>query len=125
MDIAVKRKDGYVRVNGLGLFYEDFIPEFKKATILCLHGGPGASHDYLLPLADLAKYGYRVLMYDQFGCGRSDELEDKAKFTFDYAVEEAEGVRKKLCSGDRLLLILSATYSSMSLTPSSETKVKY
>jgi proline iminopeptidase len=116
MDIAVKRKDGYVRVNGLGLFYEDFIPEFKKATILCLHGGPGASHDYLLPLADLAKYGYRVLMYDQFGCGRSDELEDKTKFTFDYAVEEVEGVRKKLCSGDRLFLMGSSYGGALALS---------
>ena len=116
MENAVERKEGYVRINVLNLFYEDFIPGSKKATILCLHGGPGASHDYLLPLVDLAKYGYRVVMYDQFGCGRSDELEDRTKFTFDYAVEEVEGVREKLCSGERLFLMGSSYGGALALS---------
>ena len=40
------------------------------APLVTLHGGPGATHDYLLSLADLA--GDRaVVFYDQIGNGRS------------------------------------------------------
>lgn len=42
-----------------------------KLPLLCLHGGPGALHDYLEPLGALAWTGRRVIFYDQIGCGRS------------------------------------------------------
>ena len=42
-----------------------------KLPLLCLHGGPGAPHDYLEPLEKLAATGRRVVFYDQIGCGRS------------------------------------------------------
>ncbi|KAH8895778.1 proline-specific peptidase [Thozetella sp. PMI_491] len=47
--------------------------------LVTLHGGPGAGHDYLAPLADLyEKYGIPVVFYDQIGCGRSTHLREKA-----------------------------------------------
>jgi len=46
-----------------------------------LHGGPGASHDYLTPLADLAERadgkGRAVVLYDQLGNGRSTHLPER------------------------------------------------
>jgi L-proline amide hydrolase len=43
--------------------------------LVVLHGGPGAPHDYLEPLAKLAEMGPRAcLFYDQIGCGRSDHM---------------------------------------------------
>jgi proline iminopeptidase len=43
-------------------------------TLITLHGGPGISHDYLLPLADLADDRLRVVFYDQRQVGRSNGL---------------------------------------------------
>jgi L-proline amide hydrolase len=48
-----------------------------KAPLVLLHGGPGASHDYLEPLAKLAEMGPRpCLFYDQLGSGRSQHMPD-------------------------------------------------
>ena len=42
------------------------------APLVVLHGGPGGTHDYLLPLADLARRARRApsSLYDQLGNGR-------------------------------------------------------
>ncbi|KAI0061232.1 proline iminopeptidase, partial [Artomyces pyxidatus] len=48
--------------------------------LVVLHGGPGLSHDYLLPISDLAstQHGPRpVIFYDQLGCARSTHLPNK------------------------------------------------
>ena len=42
-------------------------------VVIC-HGGPGAAHDYLEPVAELAGYGRACVLYDQLGCGRSTHL---------------------------------------------------
>jgi L-proline amide hydrolase len=50
------------------------------APLVTLHGGPGATHDYLLPLAALAepeRGGRAVVFYDQIGNGRSTHLPDR------------------------------------------------
>jgi proline iminopeptidase len=76
---------------------------------MTMHGGPGMSHDYLLPLADLSENGITVFFYDQFGCGRSDEPSDRSKFTIDYGVEEAEALRKKVF-GNRKVFLMGSSY---------------
>jgi len=90
--------EGFARVLGYRLFYRSF-GEATKGTVLCLHGGPGASHDYLLPLADLAQFGYRVVLFDQLGCGRSQRPRGTALYTIDHHVEEVEGIRRALHLG--------------------------
>lgn len=91
--------EGYVNVLGFRFFYKSFGEVSKKGTVLCLHGGPGSTHDYLLPLADLSKYGYRVVLYDQLGCGKSDLPKDYSFFTVERAVEEVEVFRRALKLG--------------------------
>jgi L-proline amide hydrolase len=67
-----------------------------KLPLVCLHGGPGALHDYLEPLAELAATGRRVVFYDQIGCGRS-WVEKPADFwTVDLFVREVQVVRDAL-----------------------------
>jgi len=90
---------GYVPGPEYRLFYRSFGPAGTAPTILGLHGGPGASHDYLLPLADLAREGYRVVLFDQLGCGRSDVPPDVAEFTLEHHVLETEQVRQGLGLG--------------------------
>jgi L-proline amide hydrolase len=45
--------------------------------LVCLHGGPGAAHDYLESLSELAGDGRAVIHYDQIGCGRSTRFPDR------------------------------------------------
>jgi L-proline amide hydrolase len=47
------------------------------APLVTLHGGPGATHDYLLSLVDLARDGRAVVFYDQLGNGRSTHLPER------------------------------------------------
>ncbi|MHB8506233.1 MAG: alpha/beta fold hydrolase, partial [Acidimicrobiales bacterium] len=45
--------------------------------LVALHGGPGATHDYLLALSALAERGRPVVLYDQLGNGRSTHRPDR------------------------------------------------
>lgn len=55
--------------------------DFTKSTkipLICLHGGPGIPHSYLLPISLIfADYGIPVIMYDQVGCGASTRFRAK------------------------------------------------
>ncbi len=94
----MEETEGFAKVLGYGLFYRSF-GRPTKGTVLCLHGGPGASHEYLLPIADLAQFGYRVVMFDQLGCGHSERPRGTGLYTVAHNVEEVEGIRKALKLG--------------------------
>jgi pimeloyl-ACP methyl ester carboxylesterase len=57
MTVEIEKTEGRVKVLGYELFYRVFTPPAPRSTLVCLHGGPGATHDYLLPLRDLAESG--------------------------------------------------------------------
>lgn len=44
--------------------------ESERPPLIALHGGPGATHDYLLSLGELGT-DRAVVFYDQLGNGRS------------------------------------------------------
>jgi L-proline amide hydrolase len=72
------------------------------APLVTLHGGPGASHDYLLPLTDLA--GDRaVVFYDQVGNGRSTHYPERGAdfWTFELFVRELHNLVDALGIADR------------------------
>ncbi len=92
-------REGYVPVTGYRLFYRSFGLEKGLPVVLGLHGGPGATHDYLLPLADLADRGFRVVLFDQLGCGRSDVPTDPSLFSLEHHVQEVEELRRNLGLG--------------------------
>jgi proline-specific peptidase len=96
---VVEEASGFVTATGFRLFYRSFGPAKGLPTVLGLHGGPGASHDYLLPLADLAEFGYRVVLFDQLGCGQSEVPTDRSLFTLEHNVQEVEEVRRNLSLG--------------------------
>ncbi|KAI0120316.1 proline-specific peptidase [Hypoxylon sp. NC0597] len=49
----------------------------SAVPLILIHGGPGACHEYLLSLADLA-LNRPLVFYDQIGNGRSTHLPEKA-----------------------------------------------
>lgn len=92
------RTEGYADVLGYRLFYREWGPPSAPA-LLGLHGGPGASHDYLRPFADVAADGFRVVLFDQLGCGRSEVPDDHSVFTLEHNVAEVEALRTTLGLG--------------------------
>ncbi len=66
-------------------------------VLLLLNGGPGLPCDYLRdPHIPLGNEGYRIVAFDQLGCGNSDRPEDPALWNISRYVEEVETVRKAL-----------------------------
>jgi proline iminopeptidase len=114
--LKILQHKGHVEILGFRLFYRIFEPkegERPRGTLVCLHGGPGATHDYLLPLADLAKkeFGYKVVFYDQLGCGKSEVPKNYALFSVERGVEELEEFRKKMKLGK--IHLMGSSYGGM------------
>lgn len=96
MSGVIARTEGYVDVGAGRVWYES---AGEGPAILLVHGGPGASSDYLVPLMDLAAEGYRVVRYDQLGSRRSDKPDDTALWVVPRFVEEVETLRQALGLG--------------------------
>lgn len=93
------QSEGSLDVLGFKIYYRSFGDSTKGGTILTLHGGPGATHDYMLAFTDLTKIGYRVVFYDMLGCGKSEVPDDVSLFSIEHWVKEAEGIREALGLG--------------------------
>ncbi|HSR24831.1 MAG TPA: proline iminopeptidase-family hydrolase [Candidatus Eisenbacteria bacterium] len=52
-------------------------PGGPQPPVVLLHGGPGATHDYLDAMRGLADGGRAAVQYDQLGNGRSTHLPDR------------------------------------------------
>lgn len=95
---CLELSEGYVKVLGLRVFYHAF-GEAKKGTVVCLQGGPGDTHEYLLPMADLAQFCFRVVFFDPIGCGQSQRPQGTEFYTVDSVVDQADAVRRVLKLG--------------------------
>ncbi|GLK66937.1 proline iminopeptidase-family hydrolase [Hansschlegelia plantiphila] len=78
---------------------------FGDETVLCLNGGPGLPCDYLREAhCCLVDHGYRVVAFDQLGCGESDRPTDPSLWNISRYVAETETVRQSLNLGKVHLL---------------------
>jgi proline-specific peptidase len=82
-----------------------------KLALICLHGGPGAPHDYLEPLEAVAETGRQVVFYDQVGCGKSSEPSDESLWTIELFLDELRTVRDALGLED--VHILGSSWGGM------------
>src|SRR5580692_2562307 len=65
--------------------------------VLLLHGGPGATHEYLEACDSyLPGAGIEYYYYDQLGSGHSDQPEEPSLWDLDRFVDEVEQVRRAL-----------------------------
>lgn len=69
---------------GLRLHYVDEGPENADHIFLCLHGEPTWSYLYRKMIPIFTGAGYRVVVPDFFGFGRSDKPTDEEVYTFDF-----------------------------------------
>jgi proline iminopeptidase len=98
---AFKIDEGYVDARGVFIYYKSL---GSGPPLLILHGGPGASHDYLLPhLVPLARRN-RLVFIDERGGGKSLKLENSAEYTVENMVDDVEAVRQTLRLGKMNLL---------------------
>lgn len=88
-------REGYIHVSGGRVWYRVLGADRPGVPLLVLHGGPGAPHDYLEPLAALARWR-PVIFYDQLGCGNSQRPVDTALWTLKRFVTELAQVRAAL-----------------------------
>jgi L-proline amide hydrolase len=73
--------EGHLQLGGHRTWYRvvgEFDASARRGPVIVCHGGPGATHDYVAPIAEqlasTARGGLRPL--DQLGNGRSDHLPD-------------------------------------------------
>jgi pimeloyl-ACP methyl ester carboxylesterase len=85
--------DGYVEWRAGRTWYEVH-GEAGGTPLLCLHGGPGSTHQYFAPLAALADER-QVVLYDQLGCGASDRPDD-VEWTLALFLAELDALRNEL-----------------------------
>jgi L-proline amide hydrolase len=97
--------EGFADFDGYRTWYrvEGELRPGGPAPLVLLHGGPGATHDYLLSLAGLARDGRAVVFYDQLGNGRSTHLPDRGGdfWTVELFVRELANLIDHLGIGDR------------------------
>jgi len=103
IDPATPDRSRRVKIDG----YEVVTYEYGQGdeVLFLLNGGPGLPCNYLRdPLVRMVEEGYRVMTYDQLGCGASDKPKDKSLWTIARYVEEVETMRKALDLGKIHLL---------------------
>ena len=67
-----RMQEGFVNAHGVLIYYQII---GHGAPLMIVHGGPGASHDYLMPyLLPLARTN-QIIFIDERGSGRSEKLE--------------------------------------------------
>jgi L-proline amide hydrolase len=69
-----------------------------RAPLVVLHGGPGATHDYVSSIARLSATGRAVVHYDQLGNGRSSHFPDRGTDFYEVALflDELENLLQHL-----------------------------
>ena len=98
-----------VSLNDATFCYE-MAGEAHDETIVVLHGGRGigdhrGDFQAFLPLAD----SYRLLAYDQRGCGFSSLT---PPYTFEQFVDDLEAFRRHFC-GDRRMILIGGSFGGM------------
>jgi proline iminopeptidase len=96
-----KIEEGFVDAGSVLIYYEAL---GTGEPLLILHGGPGASHEYLLPyLIPLARTN-RLVFIDERGSGKSTKLDDPSGYTVENMADDVEAVRRALGLGKVSLL---------------------
>ena len=89
------RHEGFVPFRGYRTWYRITGDRNAGAVpLLALHGGPGSTHNYFAPLERLGEER-PVMLYDQIGCGNSDQPTD-IEWSIAVFREELDTLREQL-----------------------------
>jgi len=94
MQIPPPRESGFTTTTSVPLYWCRYgSPE--ASTLLVLHGGPGAHHDYLLPQMLALAEDHELVFYDQRGGGQS-KTDERAPITWQTHVQDLDRVVSEL-----------------------------
>ena len=93
--IPPPRADGFTTSTPVPLYWAEY-GDADAPPLLLLHGGPGASHDYLLPQLLVLAEDHRLVTYDQRGGGRSRHDDDRAAIGWRDQVADVARVASEL-----------------------------
>src|SRR5688500_783602 len=93
--IPPPRAQGFTTTTPVPLYWVEY-GDPAAPPILLLHGGPAASHDYLLPQMLALAEGHRLVTYDQRGGGRSRHDDDRAVIGWRDQVADVASVAREL-----------------------------
>lgn len=93
LDYSIAQEtDKMVDINGAKIFCKTL---GDGEPLVIVHGGPGLAHDYLFDPFKQLSDNYKLIFYDQRGCGKSQEFNEGESSTMETMVEDLEGVRKE------------------------------
>ncbi len=85
--------EGIKKINGNDIFIKT---AGSGEPVVIVHGGPGLAHNYLFtPFVSNLSSSYRLIFYDQYGCGKSASFKAGDTVSIDRYVDELEGIRKE------------------------------
>ncbi|MCA1710481.1 MAG: proline iminopeptidase-family hydrolase [Actinobacteria bacterium] len=85
-----------------------------KVKLLLLHGGPGATHEYLEAFDSfLPAAGVEYYYYDQLGAGRSDQPDEPELWDIPRFVDEVEQVRQALGLGPESFFLYGQSWGGV------------
>lgn len=93
------REEGHLDLRNGRVWYRREVRDGADADatpLLILHGGPGGASHYVEPLAENMAAHRPTIVFDQLGCGRSDQPDDPSLWTLDRACSEVDDVREAL-----------------------------
>jgi len=90
----ISSKEGFVEVDGGKMWYR-ILGEGQGTPMLMMHGGPGGTSRSFYHFASLSK-DRPIILFDQFGSGRSDHHKDTSLLKVDYFVEQVAALRSEL-----------------------------
>ena len=100
----------YLNIWGKKIWYEVYGAEHSD-TLLYLHGGPGASCLDFVEQARALCENMRVVLFDQLGVLRPDEIGEQESYSMEYQIEMVEEMRRLL--GIEKWSILGHSYGGM------------
>lgn len=83
----------YLTTNSGSLFYKSI---GKGPPLIVIHGGPGLSHDYLLPGMEIFAEYHQLIFFDQRGCGQSQCAINEKTINIVSFIQDIEALRKHL-----------------------------
>ena len=97
-------KEGFIDVKRTeveySIYYRIYNPSslhsIDSPPLLVLHGGPSLPSDYLFPLVHQFSTSRSIIFYDQLGCGRSSQPEQKCLYSIQYNVNDLKEVINSL-----------------------------
>ncbi len=106
-------KEGFIKVPGGRVWYGITGQGSPGIPLIVVHGGPGATHDYLETIGELSMRR-PVIFYDQLGSGNSDKNYDPSLYKAERFARELGILIEELNAGR--VFLLGASWGTMLIT---------